>query len=321
MAQWFSDSGMDLPSLVHPWEPSSLELTDQQHIWDNIHPSLSPESYSPLPATAFSTSSNTSSTERPKKILRTDSWSSFPAERDSFPSILSFGNPSSSKGHSDLYANLIRGAVKPKEEGSYEAVAAGQVLKKVKPVTRPPSHNQDHVVAERKRREKLTQRFIALSAVVPGLKKMDKASVLGDAIKYLKQLQEKVKTLEDQTAKRTVESAVLVKKSQLSTDDDTSSCDDSSDGVLSGESTLPEIEVKLSDRTLLIRIHCERHKGVLTKALSEIENLPLTIISTNAIPFTSSTLDVTITAQMDEELCMTVKEIMKKLSIAFKHFM
>lgn len=34
------------------------------------------------------------------------------------------------------------------------------------------SHNQEHVMAERKRREKLTQRFIALSAVVPGLKKV-----------------------------------------------------------------------------------------------------------------------------------------------------
>ncbi|KAJ6777356.1 SYMBIOTIC AMMONIUM TRANSPORTER [Salix koriyanagi] len=54
------------------------------------------------------------------------------------------------------------------------------------------SQSQDHIIAERKRREKLSQRFIALSAVVPGLKKMDKASVLGDAIKYLKQLQDKV---------------------------------------------------------------------------------------------------------------------------------
>lgn len=35
-----------------------------------------------------------------------------------------------------------------------------------------PSYSQEHVVAERKRREKLTQRFVALSAVIPGLKKV-----------------------------------------------------------------------------------------------------------------------------------------------------
>jgi len=34
------------------------------------------------------------------------------------------------------------------------------------------SHPQDHIIAERKRREKLSQRFIALSALVPGLQKV-----------------------------------------------------------------------------------------------------------------------------------------------------
>jgi hypothetical protein len=40
--------------------------------------------------------------------------------------------------------------------------------------TRPNKLSQahDHIVAERKRREKLSQRFIALSALVPNLKKV-----------------------------------------------------------------------------------------------------------------------------------------------------
>ncbi len=40
-------------------------------------------------------------------------------------------------------------------------------------VTKNSGHTQDHIMAERKRREKLSQRFIALSAVVPGLKKVN----------------------------------------------------------------------------------------------------------------------------------------------------
>lgn len=44
--------------------------------------------------------------------------------------------------------------------------------KRVQPLTRSLSHAQDHILAERKRREKLTQRFVALSALVPGLKKV-----------------------------------------------------------------------------------------------------------------------------------------------------
>ncbi|WVY92669.1 hypothetical protein V8G54_031757 [Vigna mungo] len=43
----------------------------------------------------------------------------------------------------------------------------------IKIETRPKlSQPQDHIIAERKRREKLSQRFIALSALVPGLKKV-----------------------------------------------------------------------------------------------------------------------------------------------------
>ncbi|KAK1383299.1 hypothetical protein POM88_021034 [Heracleum sosnowskyi] len=77
----------------------------------------------------------------------------------------------------------------------------------------------------------LSQRFIALSALVPGLKKMDKASVLGDAIKYLKQLQEKVKTLEEQTRRKSTESVALANKS--SSDDRATS--------IPVEESLPEI--------------------------------------------------------------------------------
>lgn len=48
----------------------------------------------------------------------------------------------------------------------------GQGIKRSAAMSRTPLHAQDHVIAERKRREKLSQRFIALSAVVPGLKKV-----------------------------------------------------------------------------------------------------------------------------------------------------
>ncbi|KAJ6336106.1 hypothetical protein OIU78_012667 [Salix suchowensis] len=54
----------------------------------------------------------------------------------------------------------------------------------------------NHVEAERQRREKLNQRFYALRAVVPNISKMDKASLLGDAITYITDLQRKIGALE-----------------------------------------------------------------------------------------------------------------------------
>lgn len=53
-----------------------------------------------------------------------------------------------------------------------------------------------HVEAERKRREKLNSRFYALRSVVPYVSKMDKASILGDAVTYINELKSKVQTLE-----------------------------------------------------------------------------------------------------------------------------
>ncbi|CAN0889577.1 Transcription factor MTB1 [Linum grandiflorum] len=60
----------------------------------------------------------------------------------------------------------------------------------------------NHVEAERQRREKLNQRFYALRAVVPNISKMDKASLLGDAIAYINELQAKLKLMEAERGER-----------------------------------------------------------------------------------------------------------------------
>lgn len=126
---------------------------------------------------------------------------------------------------------------------------------------------------------------------------MDKASVLGDAIKYLKQLQERVKTLEEQTKKKNMESVVFVKKSQLFTDGDNSTSDKNSSSDPLDE-PLPEIEARFCDKNVLVRIHCEKRKGLLEKSVTEIEKLHLTVINSSVMTFGSSALDITIIAQV-----------------------
>ena len=121
--------------------------------------------------------------------------------------------------------------------------------------------------------------------------------VLVDTIKYLKQLQERVKTLEEQTKKKNMESVVFVKKSRLFTDGDNSTSDKNSSSDPLDE-PLPEIEARFCDKNVLIRIHCEKRKGLLEKSVTEIEKLHLTVINSSVMTFGSSALDITIIAQV-----------------------
>ncbi|CAO2837789.1 unnamed protein product [Amaranthus hypochondriacus] len=54
-----------------------------------------------------------------------------------------------------------------------------------------------HVKAERERRDKLNQKFYALRAVVPYVSKMDKASLLSDAVSYINELKSQISSLEE----------------------------------------------------------------------------------------------------------------------------
>ncbi|XP_004246085.2 transcription factor bHLH14-like [Solanum lycopersicum] len=68
---------------------------------------------------------------------------------------------------------------------------------------------KNHVEAERQRREKLNHRFYALRSVVPNVSKMDKASLLADAVTYINELKAKVEELK---AKIEVSTKKLIQK-------------------------------------------------------------------------------------------------------------
>lgn len=182
------------------------------------------------------------------------------------------------------------------------------------PIKASAGHTQDHIMAERRRREKLTQRFIALSAIVPDLKRTDKASILGDTIKYVKRLQERTKLLEDQIQessggskgharghKKVSGSALILTEV----------------GDPVGGSDPPEIEVRIVDNNVLIRVHCKKRKGLLLESVGELEKLDLVVLNANVLSFAGEHFDLTFNAQMGEGLKLAVDDIIKALRAVF----
>nr|CAD1840723.1 unnamed protein product [Ananas comosus var. bracteatus] len=121
----------------------------------------------------------------------------------------------------------------------------------------------NHVEAERQRREKLNHRFYALRSVVPNVSRMDKASLLADAVAYIKELRAKVDDLEADAkrARKDVPPAAAAAAATTA----------SSPG---GGTVSMELEVKVVGSDALIRAQSENAghpAAVLMAALRDLE--------------------------------------------------
>ncbi|XP_009627739.1 transcription factor MTB2 [Nicotiana tabacum] len=101
----------------------------------------------------------------------------------------------------------------------------------------------NHVEAERQRREKLNQRFYALRAVVPNISKMDKASLLGDAIAHITELQKKLRDMESESERL----------GSTSRDANASASDSPSSET---QNRIPDINIEAANDEVVVRVRC-----------------------------------------------------------------
>ncbi|CAJ1950501.1 unnamed protein product [Sphenostylis stenocarpa] len=135
----------------------------------------------------------------------------------------------------------------------------------------------NHVEAERQRREKLNHRFYALRAVVPNVSRMDKASLLSDAVAYINELKAKIEYLESQQQR---EGSKKIKTEMTDTMDNQSTAttstivDQSRPGPGGPGSFGLEIDVKIVGPDAMVRVQSENvnHPGArLMGALRDLE--------------------------------------------------
>ncbi|KAE8726831.1 Transcription factor MYC2 [Hibiscus syriacus] len=129
----------------------------------------------------------------------------------------------------------------------------------------------NHVEAERQRREKLNQKFYALRAVVPNVSKMDKASLLGDAISYINELRRKLNNADSQ--KEEFQKQLEDMKRELASKDQ--NCTTSNH--LSYKLAELDIDVKVIGLDAMIRIQSNKENHPAAKLMSVLEELDLDV--------------------------------------------
>ncbi|XP_057454901.1 transcription factor MYC2-like [Lotus japonicus] len=133
----------------------------------------------------------------------------------------------------------------------------------------------NHVEAERQRREKLNHRFYALRAVVPNVSRMDKASLLSDAVAYISELKGKIEELE----KKGRSNFKKVKMEMADTMDNQSSTTVMTtstvvDQMGSTQGSAVDVDVRLIGPDAMVRVQSENvnHPGArLMGALRDLE--------------------------------------------------
>ncbi|RVX09227.1 Transcription factor GLABRA 3 [Vitis vinifera] len=184
----------------------------------------------------------------------------------------------------------------------------------------------NHVLSERKRREKINERFSVLRSLVPSINQVNKVSVLDDTIEYLKELKRRVEELESskesteieaRTSRRTPDTAertsdnygndrvgngkkpLLNKRKACDIDE----MEPDSNRVLLKDDSAENITVNMNEKDILIELRCPWRECLLLEIMDAVSNLHLDSQSVQS-------------ASVDGILSLTIKSKFKGSSFA-----
>ncbi|PON55987.1 Basic helix-loop-helix transcription factor [Parasponia andersonii] len=171
-----------------------------------------------------------------------------------------------------------------------------------------------NIVSERNRRKKLNERLFALRAVVPNISKMDKASIIKDAIDYIQQLHEQEKSIQaeiielesNKVIKKNPgydfdhELPILLRSKKKKIDQQFYDSGGSRSGSTSPIEVLELRVTYMGGKTLVVSLTCSKRTDTMVKLCEVFESLKLKIITANITAFSGRLLK-TVFIEADEE--------------------
>lgn len=161
---------------------------------------------------------------------------------------------------------------------------------------RLPGQPSKNLMAERRRRKRLNDRLSMLRSIVPKISKMDRTSILGDTIDYMKELLEKIKNLQEMEVnsdithifKNVKPNEVLVRNS-------------------------PKFDVERRNGDTAIEICCTGKPGLLLATVNTLEALGLEIQECVISCFNDFAMQASCSEDMEQRVLLSSEDIKQAL--------
>ncbi|XP_068656770.1 transcription factor bHLH93-like [Aristolochia californica] len=168
---------------------------------------------------------------------------------------------------------------------------------RVKKVEGLPSKN---LMAERRRRKRLNDRLSMLRSVVPKISKMDRTSILGDTIDYMKELLGRIKTLQEEIQAGNHQHNVV------------SICKELKPNEIMVSNT-PKFDVERRNTDTRIEICCAGKPGLLFSIVNTLEALGLEIQQCVISCFNDFGMQASCSEELEQRAIVSSEEIKQAL--------
>lgn len=176
--------------------------------------------------------------------------------------------------------------------------SGSSIKSKVKKIGGQPSKN---LMAERRRRKRLNDRLSMLRSVVPKISKMDRTSILGDTIDYMKELVERIKRLQEEIdvgGSNQLNVMSIFK-------------DEKPNDVLVRNS--PKFDVERRNLDTRVEICCAGKPGLLLSTVTTLEALGLEVQQCVISCFNDFSLQASCSEEMEQRTLISSEEIKQAL--------